>query len=534
MQTLLKMSKYFSLEDDDFIRSNHAGRGEINSFLRSSTPLTTDKIKRERSLSPWKPSKRSSVRKQYFSPSSDNVVPGHIQCPECSSYFPDDEVSRTNHLSQHKDRFITLTLPSTTCFTSIDQALVHLLRFGIQKQELRQKIVQCNLIIWPQLRGYSCGKCNKLDTNSYKEFSRHMKEVCGVRDKTKRAEYFIGFCRKCHRKFETRSDLEDHIEHESGDCWPSKEMIQDCVNKSQKNVQSRQQEMIKIKQEKVDTVVSNVEIKQELVDQTHSVRFTVPPSPVFSDPGDAPGAGPVPPVSPIISPSPIKTLTNNIPPPPSLSPSTTSSSTPTKDEMLSWSPPPSVDLSLTESLNRSSSLVSSRVSRDLMADMNRSKNVKIVNPEDCRRQLCDWSDRHVDNPGNTCIKSQIMKKCSTRSCVTADQHRTLPPCDKLSFHCNTTRDTKLFPVSISGGKIQESKEPRRVTMRLLYTKTSAVLTDPRVTRDNYPYPAETVAATCIRRQNWSVYTWSGLDKVKLKQISNPHLIEEVEDEIILL
>ena len=55
-----------------------------------------------------------------------------------------------------------------------------------------------NLIKYPtNLRGYSCDICELLDTNKEAELNRHIRDDCGVAEKSERAKHFIFFCRGC-------------------------------------------------------------------------------------------------------------------------------------------------------------------------------------------------------------------------------------------------------------------------------------------------------------------------------------------------
>ena len=167
------------------------------------------------------------------------------------------------------------------------------------------------------------------------------------------------------------------------------------------------------------------------------------------------------------------------------------------------------------------------VSRDLF-DIN-ARNVKIPSEAHCAKGACFWTDSHI----NGCQKVEIMKKCSTSTCNWADKHRTEPACPKLEFYCNVKNNLAFIPTNVPSGNTEHQSEPRHVALKLLYVTRSDTLADPRKTRDQYPRVWDH-QATCVRRDKWSVYTWSGADMVTLEQTDNPYIEQETIDEIVLL
>ena len=118
-----------------------------------------------------------------------------------------------------------VSLPSNTCYLDIEGVILHLLRLGVHRSELQDKVRRCNLVTWPSnMRGFSCSRCGNLDTNDLRVFSKHMREECGVRQREERPRYLISFCRCCHERFATRNDLEEHLDRDY-DCWPDSATI---------------------------------------------------------------------------------------------------------------------------------------------------------------------------------------------------------------------------------------------------------------------------------------------------------------------
>ena len=93
------------------------------------------------------------------------------------------------------------------------------------------------------------------------------------------------------------------------------------------------------------------------------------------------------------------------------------------------------------------------------------------------------------------------------------------------------------PTNVPGADIKDGKEPRQVAMRLLYSKHSNTMTDPRVqTRGVYPRAVQQSDTTCVGADGWRLFTWSaGVDKVNLKANEcNPHIDLEEMDEVFIL
>ena len=204
--------------------------------------------------------------------------------------------------------------------------------------------------------------------------------------------------------------------------------------------------------------------------------------------------------------------------------------------MFSWSPPPAT-------ATPTSPLLADSVAQALFREASSEvKVVKTVSEVNCRRALCAWTDSH----SSSCAKSGIMRRCSTLTCVWGDLHRTEPPCPRLQFICNVKVDpggrvtgvlhdpiVTRVPTIVPGRCFKDMKEPSRVPLRLLYITTSSTLTDPRGVRV-YPMPWPRAEARCVKREGWNLYTWTGLNMVHINQETNPHIEEEVLDEIILL
>ena len=127
-----------------------------------------------------------------------------------------------------------------------------------------------------------------------------------------------------------------------------------------------------------------------------------------------------------------------------------------------------------------------------------------------------------------------------------EAHRTDPPCPGLQLGCNIKVDTEgrmagvlddsnvtRIPTSVPEGAVKDRREPRHVALRLLCTTTSSSLTDPRGSRV-YPMSWPRDKSTCIRSDGWSLYSWTGQDQINYIKAANPHVEEEILDEILLL
>ena len=426
--------------DDHYIRKEARITHRSRSPLRSSKDVTlvnddsSSLVKKVRSVHDDHNNVRSKRSQEYFYPVTKQIskeIVGHIQCPVCSSYYPDNESSGHQHLSQHKDRVFTVSLPSTASYTSIEQVIIHFLNLGVSKDELQAKIKTYNLVTWPlDLRGYSCSKCKLLDTNHFKIFKKHMKEDCNVLDKYDQLHYLINFCRCCHEKFETRSELDRHIEIDKN-CWPSSLAINRLYDISKQQQKKKDEDKNKsaeeIKKEKVDALGAT-KLKLEMTEllllekQLFAGNMQSPSfSPIANRDNSTPAAIP-PPSSPIISPSfspllpsrdPRKAVRRNqsisslqpssledsIYAP--LSPSRPPPITPDAPlrNMFSWSPPPTTpppvsDPSLAE-----------LVSRELFG-LNNVAAVVTVDDDKCVQSHCCWTDSHT----NQCQKQAIINR----------------------------------------------------------------------------------------------------------------------------
>ena len=278
-------------------------------------------------------------------------------------------------------------------------------------------------------------------------------------------------------------------------------------------------------------------MKQERVEDIQAEAPPPPPSPTFSptrDPRRKKSSNLTrPPSSPVICPSPLKGPNPRDPrlaaPPPPRAVSPPRAASPTRQEMFSWSPPPAPP-----SATPTKPAIRGEVTRDLFT--------KVSSEVSCQRSLCQWTDSHSLG----CTKPEIMRRCASGSCDWADLHRTDPPCPGLQFGCNIRVDTEgkmagvlddsivtRIPTSVPDGAVKDRREPRHVALRLLCTTSSSSLTDPRVSRD-YPTSWPSEKLTCIRSEGWSLYSWTGAAQININENENPHVEEEVLDEILFL
>ena len=189
-------------------REEEADRLHQQMVINKSKPLRVvtdpDQVVPNAQISPPAPPLVSpSVAKTTFKPKPVNsdfaLVKDHKQCKVCSSYFRDTEEDAKLHMSQHPDRAFLVSLPSDIYFYTIEEAIVYLItKVGIKKEDLEEKVKKNILIKNPtNLRGYSCDICEVLDTSKETELNRHIRDDCGVTEKTERVKHVIYFCRGC-------------------------------------------------------------------------------------------------------------------------------------------------------------------------------------------------------------------------------------------------------------------------------------------------------------------------------------------------
>ena len=212
-----------------------------------------------------KPALGSSSSASYFKPRVEpesKPVLGHEFCRICKSYYPDTEEQKAQHLSHHADSVFLAALPQDTYLFDIEEVICHFAKFGIKKADLKNKIKSNNLLKWPKnLKGFSCSKCEILDTNSEKEFRDHMK-ACGVTKKEEKNVYLVCFCRRCHQRCGSKTELEKHIMEE--DCWPSQMTINRLYDSSVSigSANPSNKSAIEVKKEKLDQATL-IRLKEE-------------------------------------------------------------------------------------------------------------------------------------------------------------------------------------------------------------------------------------------------------------------------------
>jgi len=229
-------------------------------------------IKTEPGAAPPQAPEPGTLSQQYFKPGLEielQPILGHSKCRICKSYFPDTDDRRSQHLAQHPDRVFVVNLPVDTYYYDMEEAISHMAKFGINRIELQQKVKDCNLIKLPtSLKGFSCNICKMLDTNSEKEFIIHVKEECKVAAKEERAQHLVCFCRGCHARFRSKTELEQHSG--KGGCWPSMMVINRLYDMSGGEVGEKKkdkavldkQKMVRVKQEKIEKA-QQIQIKRE-------------------------------------------------------------------------------------------------------------------------------------------------------------------------------------------------------------------------------------------------------------------------------
>ena len=189
-------------------REEEADRLHQQMMVNKSKPLRVatdpDQVVPNAQISPPAPPLVSpSVARTTFKPKPVNMdlalVKDHKQCKVCSSYFRDTEEDAKLHMSQHPDRAFLVSLPSDIYFYTIEEAIIYLItKVGIKKEDIEEKVKKNILIKNPtNLRGYSCDICEVLDTSKETELNRHIRDDCGVTEKTERAKHVIFFCRGC-------------------------------------------------------------------------------------------------------------------------------------------------------------------------------------------------------------------------------------------------------------------------------------------------------------------------------------------------
>jgi len=279
-------------------REEEADRLHQQSVINKSKPLRviTDPdpdqvVPNAQQISPPAPPLISpSVARTTFKPKQINkdlvLVKGHKQCRVCSSYFEDTEENARRHMSHHPDRVFLVSLPSDIYFYTIEEAIIHLItKVGIKKEDIEEKVRKNILIKNPtNLRGYSCDICEALDTSNEVELNRHIRDECGVTEKTERAKHVIYFCRGCQGKFYSREELDEHAS--IGGCFPNPQIItklyNDAANALIDEANKPSPTMLEIKKERVE-MQEQIKIKQEKFDQLIGKgppALVLPPTPI--------------------------------------------------------------------------------------------------------------------------------------------------------------------------------------------------------------------------------------------------------------
>ena len=170
---------------------------------------------------------------------------------------------------------------------------------------------------------------------------------------------------------------------------------------------------------------------------------------------------------------------------------------------------------------------------------------KAASSLNCSRQLCDWTDAHVE----TCQRLKLQKRCGRGDCSQAGLHAlglqsatrgALTHCPKLKEHCQYKfQGLKRMPLECfnSGRPDTTCREDRSVSMRLLYRRTSQSLKDPRVGRQDYASKSQHTAAKTLQTQGrgaeWDldtiISTWSAINMVRVVPGDNPNLQHQDSD-----
>ena len=165
--------------------------------------------------------------------------------------------------------------------------------------------------------------------------------------------------------------------------------------------------------------------------------------------------------------------------------------------------------------------------------------VKAPSTLNCSRQLCDWTDPHVEN----CKKVKIQARCESQACSPGDLHAlgfksasraALPPCPKLQESClgKFSGLTRMPPECFNSGHADiKCREESSISMRLLYRRKSQSLKDPRVLQQDYAMNSQHTAAKTLHSQDrgakWDlktvISTWSAVNMIRVVQGDNPNL-----------
>jgi len=596
-------------EDEEHLpktkKSNLAQK--VKPHVIKSEPLGVPEISSDRNMNIQYREDNSSTEKSsvgssapYFKPRVEpesKPVLGHEFCRICKSYYPDTEEQKAQHLSHHADLVFLAALPQDTYLFDIEEVICHFAKFGIKKADLQNKIKSNNLLKWPKnLKGFSCSKCEILDTSSEKEFRDHMK-ACGVTNKEEKSLYLVCFCRRCHQRCGSKTELEKHIMQ--GDCWPSQMTINrlyDSVSIGSANPSNKtaievkkemfdQANLIRLKQEQAGPEARTGPVQQWV--QPAQPRIPSRPSAAemfngYDSPPDYPTLG-------LLTPDPTSsTLTFNLtlPPPPATAPWLPGTEQSIKSEHIPggpqfsenprlpvrgfeiprgddlsfpFSPPASQSLSLQQPRAKSASVTQSVVSQDDGIEAVFSlPSAKLPSSEACNRSTCQWPDPHTEN----CAKQAIVRRCEAGLCVMEDNHRCFPNCTKLSFYVNCKKvadgmykyfDATVKKIPTVMPQCQQDKsfveEPTQIIMRLLGRKFSKANRDPRRAIESYPTSAMYgfPASSFRRKKNskgWKegslICTWSGIHLVRVNEQENPHVcpsdpdsdIEVIDNDIV--
>ena len=164
---------------------------------------------------------------------------------------------------------------------------------------------------------------------------------------------------------------------------------------------------------------------------------------------------------------------------------------------------------------------------------------KAASTLNCSRQLCDWTDPHVEN----CKRLKIQARCESGACSPGELHAlglksasrlALTPCPKLQEHCNGKfSGLPRIPLQCynSGHADTNCKEQSSVVMRLLYRRKSQTLEDPRVGQQDYARNGQHTAVKTLHSQDrgakWDlktvISTWSAVNMLRVVPGGNPNL-----------
>ena len=141
--------------------------------------------------------------------------------------------------------------------------------------------------------------------------------------------------------------------------------------------------------------------------------------------------------------------------------------------------------------------------------------VRTVSGLNCSRQLCDWSDPHVEN----CKRLKIQARCERGDCKPGDLHSlalksraggALTPCPELKL-------------TISGGREHQ--------IQMIPLELSQSREDPRVGQQDYARNRQHTAVKTLQTQRrgakWDIIsiisTWSNIRKIRVVPGDNPNL-----------